>query len=532
MTDFSVDDAVGQTERQFRLLVQSVTDYAIYMLDPLGHVISWNPGAQRFKGYEAGEILGEHFSRFYTESDRGQGIPKAALTTALTTGRFEAEGKRVRKDGSEFWAHVVIDCVRDDHGAHVGFAKITRDITAQRDAQEALEEMRSRLFQSQKMEAVGQLTGGIAHDFNNLLTIVMGGLESIGRQVPLIPDSPARARISRSRELALQGVHRAATLTSRLLAFARQQPLTPVVIDANKLVAGIAEMLRRTLGEAISLETVQGGGLWATFVDANQLESALLNLAVNARDAMVDGGRLTIETANSYLDDDYVGRLAEAVAPGQYVMIAVSDTGVGMDARTLEKAMEPFFTTKPIGQGTGLGLSQVYGFIRQSSGHVLIYSEVGEGSTVKLYLPRHTGELKPPVAAPRHRVAQAVGDECILIVEDDEILRGYAADILRELGYRVLEAENGAAALQALAEHSEVNLLFTDVIMPGGLNGRQLADRALALRPNLKVLFTTGYTRNAIVHHGRLDSGVNLIGKPYSFEQLAARVRACFDAVG
>jgi PAS domain S-box-containing protein len=528
MTGNSDDDSV-QAERQFRLLVQSVTDYAIYMLDPQGRVISWNPGAQRFKGYEAGEIVGEHFSRFYTEADRQQGIPEEALETAESTGRFEAEGKRVRKDGSEFWAHVVIDCVRDDLGQHVGFAKITRDITAQRKAREDLEAMQQKLFQSQKMEAVGQLTGGIAHDFNNLLTIIMGGLESIGRQIALIPESPPVARIARSRELALQGVHRAATLTSRLLAFARQQPLTPVVVDANKLVAGIAEMLRRTLGEAVSLEIVQGGGLWRTFVDSNQLESALLNLAVNARDAMVEGGRLTIETANASLDDDYVRRLPEVVAPGQYVLIAVSDTGAGMDPNTVARAMEPFFTTKPVGQGTGLGLSQVYGFIRQSFGHMKIYSELGEGTSIKLYLPRHTGDPQTDPGATRKHVSPAMGDECILIVEDDEVLRRYAAEILIELGYRIFEAEDGATALEALGQHPEINLLFSDVIMPGGLNGRQLAEQAQAVNPRLKILFTTGYTRNAIVHHGRLDAGVQLIGYPYSFEQLAAKVRACLD---
>jgi PAS domain S-box-containing protein len=530
MNGFSPHDPVQHAERQFRLLVQGVTDYAIYMLDTQGRIISWNPGAQRFKGYEADEILGEHFSRFYTEEDRRQGVPEAALRTARSTGRFEAEGRRVRKDGSQFLAHVILEAIRDDDGELVGFAKITRDITEQREAQRALEEMRQKLFQSQKMEAVGQLTGGVAHDFNNLLTIVMGGLESIGRQIPLLADSAAAARIARSRELALEGVRRAATLTSRLLAFARQQPLTPVVVDANKLVSGITEMLRRTLGEAVSLETVLGGGVWSTFIDANQLENALLNLAVNARDAMPNGGRLTIETANAHLDEAYVRGLSEIVAPGQYVLVAVSDTGTGMDAATLEKAAEPFFTTKPIGQGTGLGLSQVYGFIRQSSGHLRLYSEFGEGTTVKLYLPRYVGPQQGIVGEIGPKAAQALGDESILIVEDDEMLRTYAAEILRELGYRTVEAENAPSALEALAQHPEIDLLFTDVIMPGGFNGRQLADQALAMKPTLKVLFTTGYTRNAIVPQGRLDPGVNVIGKPYSFEQLAMKIRACFDA--
>jgi PAS domain S-box-containing protein len=531
-TELSSDLALQQEERQFRLLVQGVTDYAIYMLDPRGHIISWNPGARRFKGYEAAEILGQHFSRFYTEEDRLHKVPQRALQTAQTEGRFESEGKRVRKDGSQFWAHVVIDAIYDPDGRLVGFAKITKDITEQRETRLALEEAREELFQSQKMEAIGQLTGGVAHDFNNLLTVILGGLESIGRQIPLLPESPATVRITRSREMAVVGVKRAATLTSRLLAYARQQALTPAHVDANKLVSGIAEMLRRTLGEAISLETVVGGGLWSTFIDPHQLESALLNLAVNARDAMPQGGRLTIETANASLDEAYVDQVSELVAPGQYVLIAVSDTGSGMDAATLQRAFEPFFTTKPIGQGTGLGLSQVYGFIRQSAGHIKIYSEIGEGTTVKLYLPRDRGVAQDETPATSVQSPHAIGTECILVVEDDEVLRAYAGEILRELGYRVVEAENGAAALKALAQNSGITLLFTDVIMPGGMNGRQLADQALAMKPDLKVLFTTGYTRNAIVHHGRLDSDGDLIGKPYSFEQLAAKIRASLDAEG
>ena len=526
----SSDLAVQQEERQFRLLVQGVTDYAIYMLSPAGNVISWNPGAQRFKGYIAEEILGQHFARFYTEEDRHVGVPDRALQTAREHGRFESEGKRVRKDGSEFWAHVVIDAIRDSDGELIGFAKITKDITEQRESRQALEHAREALFQSQKMEAIGQLTGGVAHDFNNLLTVILGGLESIGRQITLLPESPATIRIARSRELSVVGVKRAATLTSRLLAFARQQALAPISVDIKKLIAGIEEMLRRTIGEAITLETVGSAGLWTTFVDPHQLENAILNLAVNARDAMPQGGRLTIETSNASLDDAYVGPLPELVLPGQYVLIAVSDTGMGMDAATIQRAFEPFFTTKPIGQGTGLGLSQVYGFIRQSAGHIKIYSEVGEGTTVKLYLPRYRGAAQEETPVVISQSPRAIGAEYILVVEDDEVLRGYATEILRELGYQIFEAENGAAALQILDDHPEIDLLFTDVIMPGGLNGRQLADQALVAKPTLKVLFTSGYTRNAIVHHGRLDPDISLIGKPYSFEQLAAKIRLCLDA--
>jgi signal transduction histidine kinase len=404
----------------------------------------------------------------------------------------------------------------------------TRELETEFEARQKAEEA---LRQAQKMEAVGQLTGGIAHDFNNLLTIVVGGLEAIGRQIPMLRVSPAATRIARARDMALQGAHRAVTLTSRLLAFSRQQPLAPQALDANKLVAGICELLRRTLGEAVALETVLAGGLWLTFADSNQLENAVLNLAVNARDAMPDGGKLTIETANCHLDEAYVGDIAEPVMSGQYVMIAIADTGAGMDKATLEKAFEPFFTTKDIGKGTGLGLSQVYGFVRQSAGHVKIYSEAGEGTTVKIYLPRHRGEsdsMKPedvPSGA-----ARAIGLESILVVEDDNSLRAYTTESLRELGYRVLEAASAAEALEVLGNDRHVDLLFTDVVMPGGTNGRQLADEASRRQPKLKVLFTTGYTRNAIVHHGRLDPGIHLIGKPFSFHELASRIRTRLDA--
>ncbi|MFG1420719.1 PAS domain S-box protein [Roseixanthobacter liquoris] len=519
-----------RTEQQFTLLVQSVTDYAIYMLDPDGRIASWNRGAQRFKGYEAEEVLGQHVSLFYTEEDRRADIAQHALRIASETGRFESEGQRVRKDGSKFWAHVVIDAIHDKQGNLLGFAKITRDITERRESERALEETRRALFQAQKMEAVGQLTGGIAHDFNNLLTVILGGLDSIGRQLQFLEDSSIKARITRSREMALTGAQRAASLTSRLLAFSRQQPLAPRALDVNKLVSGVTDLLRQTLGEAISLEMVLGGGVWPTFIDGNQLESALINLAINARDAMSQGGKLTIETVNADLSDAYVAALTEPVAPGQYVLIAVTDTGVGMDTATLEKVFEPFFTTKAAGKGTGLGLSQVYGFIRQSSGHVKLYSETGIGTTVKLYLPRYFGSVEASSDHGGTAAAHAVGAECILVVEDDDALRGYATEMLRELGYRVLEAGNGIAALGVLAQHPEVDLLFTDVIMPGGINGRQLADQAQVRQPGLKVLFTTGYTRNAIVHNGQLDTGVELISKPYSFDQLAAKVRRSLDA--
>jgi signal transduction histidine kinase len=403
----------------------------------------------------------------------------------------------------------------------------THELEAQHEARRKAEDL---LRQSQKMEAVGQLTGGVAHDFNNLLTVIMGGLDVIGRELAKLGDIPSAARIGRARDLAMQGAQRAAVLTNRLLAFSRQQALDPRPLDANRLVADTAELLRRTLGEAIALETVLAGGLWLAFADQNQLETAILNLAVNARDAMPEGGKMTIETANTYLDEAYAEAVAEPLEPGQYVLIAVADTGSGMDRSALERAFEPFFTTKVAGRGTGLGLSQVYGFVRQSSGHVRIYSEPGHGTTVKLYLPRHQGaDAQVPATKRAAGAARAIGRETILVVEDDQALRAFAVEALGELGYRVLHAADAQVALGILDGEPAIDLLFTDVVMPGGMNGRQLADEAAKRRPRLKVLFTTGYTRNAIIHHGRLDPGVNLIGKPYTFEELGSRVRSLLD---
>ena len=403
----------------------------------------------------------------------------------------------------------------------------TRELEAENEARKTAEET---LRQAHKMEAVGQLTGGIAHDFNNLLTIILGGLDIIGRQIPNLDTSPVVSRIVRGKDMAIESARRAAKLISRLLAFARQQPLDPKNVDANKLVTGTCELLRRTLGEAVSLEAVLAGGVWRILVDANQLENALVNLAVNARDAMPNGGRVTIETANCHLDEGYVSMLAEPVRVGQYVMIAVADIGGGMERATVERVFEPFFTTKGIGKGTGLGLSQVYGFVRQSAGHVRIYSEVGEGTTVKIYLPRHAGENDHPAEIERMSAATgAIGAECILVVEDDDALRTYAVEVLNDLGYSVLAAPNPAVALEIIDRGHDVDLLFTDIVMPGGMNGRQLADEVMRRRPGMKVLFTTGYTRNAIVHQGRLDPGVEMIGKPFTFQELGARIRAILD---
>ncbi|WP_337186338.1 PAS domain S-box protein [Phenylobacterium sp.] len=517
-----VQETLRRTEEQFRLLVQGVTDYALYMLDVEGRVSSWNSGAQRIKGYTRDEIVGEHFSRFYAEDEQRDGVPAAGLRTAEHEGRWETEGWRVRKDGSRFWAHVIIDAIRSDDGDLVGFAKITRDITERREAEQALEETRRALFQSQKMEAVGQLTGGVAHDFNNLLTVIMGGLDTISRK------AGDASRTQRALEMARHAAERAASLTAGLLAFSRKQALQPTPTDLNALVRDMTELLHRSLGEQVELEGVLSSRLWRVEVDQNQLESAILNLAVNARDAMPGGGKLTLETANTYLDAGYAAQDAEVV-PGQYVMISVTDSGSGIPADILSKVFEPFFTTKELGRGTGLGLSMVYGFVKQSGGHVTIYSEIGQGTCVKLYLPRYRGadEADPASSDPGRPTAE--GDEVVLVVEDNPDVRAYSVMSLTELGYQVLEAVDAEGALAVLASAQRVDLLFTDVVLPGK-TGRALADEAWTLRPALKVLFTTGYSRNAIVHQGRLDEGVELLPKPFTFEQLASRIREVLDS--
>jgi PAS domain S-box-containing protein len=377
--------------------------------------------------------------------------------------------------------------------------------------------------QLQKMEAVGQLTGGVAHDFNNLLQVIVGNLEIIRRSA-----GADNARILRAVELALDGARAGAAMTQRLLAFARRQPLDPKPIDVNVLVNGMSELMHRALGETIEIEVVLGAGLWRIEADANELERAILNLAVNARDAMPEGGKLTVETANCHIDEAYASLNPEA-SPGQYVAISVTDTGTGMDADTMRQAFEPFFTTKPVGRGTGLGLSQVYGFVKQSGGHVKLYSEPGVGTMVRMYLPRLQGAAAQASPSSAPAAAQGGRQEVVLVVEDDDKVRSLSVEMLRELGYQVLEAADGPRALQILEVRDDVALLFTDVVLPGGMTGAQVAARAKASHPALQVLFTTGYARNAIVHHGRLDPGVQLLTKPFTFADLAAKVRAILD---
>jgi PAS domain S-box-containing protein len=509
--------ALQRSERQFQQLVAGITDCAIYMIDRNGFVASWNLGAERIKGYDAEEIIGQHFGIFYNEEDRAAGLPAEVLRAAATQGKYEAENWRVRKDGTRFWASVLIDPIRDSAGEIVGFAKITRDMTERRAMQE-------QLHQSQKMEAIGQLTGGVAHDFNNLLTVILGNLESLARYIPEAP----RAR--RALDQATRGAQRAATLTSQLLAFSRRQPLNPKPTDANQLVSGMSDLIRRSLGESIAIETVLAAGVWRIEVDSNQLENALLNLAVNARDAMPKGGKLTLETTNAHIDEQYAGQYAE-ISPGQYVLISVSDTGAGMTREVLARAFDPFFTTKPLGEGTGLGLSQVFGFVKQSGGHIKLYSEIGQGTTVKIYLPRSTSAAVPDEAESPLSESRGDSSEAILVVEDDDGVRLYSTESLRDLGFTVHEANDASSALRILEHHPEIMLLFTDVGLPG-INGRELVERARRIRPGLRVLFTTGYARNAIVHQGRLDPGVELLPKPFTRAQLGERVRAVLDAPG
>jgi PAS domain S-box-containing protein len=510
---------------RLQLLIDAVVDYAIFQLDENGRIATWNTGAKRIKGYADTEIIGEHFSRFYTEEDQKAGVPQRALETAAQTGKYEAEGWRVRKDGSKFWASVVIDAILDHKTSKViGFAKVTRDITERLEAQQKLKTIQEQLAVSQKMEAVGQLSGGIAHDFNNLLMIVIGNLETARHQSLKTPTNPA---LNRALTNAMRGAQRAAALTSRLLAFSRRQALVPKPTDINKFLTGATDFLQRSLGEKIQIETVEAAGLWQVEVDQNQLEAALVNLAINARDAMPDGGKLTLEGANVYVDHDYA-ELNPELPQGQYVIICVSDTGAGMAPDVQEHAFEPFFTTKELGHGTGLGLSQVYGFVKQSGGHIKIYSELNQGTTVKIYLPRLHGNSVDEVSEPEGPLSGAEETETILLVEDDSDLRTYLADVLRELDYIVIAAPNAEAGLDILKSGRAIDLLMTDIILPGA-NGRDLGSHAQRLRPQIRILYMTGYSRNAVVHQGRLDDGVDLLQKPVSQAQLATRVRAALD---
>jgi PAS domain S-box-containing protein len=498
----AAEEELRRSEERFRLLVQSITDYAIYMLDPTGKVTSWNPGAQRFKGYRTEEILGEHFSRFYTEEDRATGLPERALATAESEGKFEAEGWRLRQDGSRFWAHVIIDPVRDEGGTLVGFAKITRDLTERKQAQQRLELAQQAFFQSQKMDAIGKLTGGVAHDFNNLLAAVIGSLDLARRRLAEGGD------VTRYIDNAMKAAERGATLTQRMLSFARKQELAMEAVDVPVLVRGMADLLQRTIGAGVAIETSFPLVLPLVHADPQQLELALLNLAVNARDAMPEGGRIVIDARAEQLTSE------DGMPPRDYVALVVTDQGEGMDEATLAQAMEPFFTTKGIGKGTGLGLSMVHGFAEQCGGRLVLRSAPGEGTSAAIYLP--VTDIALPLAREAwvEQDAREMPSLRILAVDDDTLVLTNTAGMLEDLGHTVLQAISGQDALRCLRRHA-VDLVVTDFAMPR-MTGVQLADAIKVEWPDLPVLLVTGYAETPA------DTAQHLprLAKPFREDQL------------
>ncbi|WOB10248.1 PAS domain S-box protein [Piscinibacter gummiphilus] len=499
-------ELLKRSEDQFNLLVQSVTDYAIYMLDTQGRVSSWNLGAQRIKGYAPEEIIGVHFSRFYTAEDRARDRPKIALETATREGRFEGEGWRVRKDGTRFWANVVVDRIVDPSGQLLGFAKVTRDVTEKREAQHQLEIAREAFFQSQKMDAIGQLTGGVSHDFNNLLMAVLSSLALIRKRIPEDPKTQALL------DNAVRGAKRGAELTQRMLAFARRQELKPGVVHVPDLVDGMSGLLQSSLGPTVSIDTRYEELLPPVLVDGNQLELALLNLAVNARDAMPQGGVITIAARAENVTGEHPARLA----PGRYVCICVHDEGEGMDEATLARATEPFYTTKGVGKGTGLGLSMVEGLAAQSGGRLTLKSTKGEGTTAELWLPvaREQAEPAPAPVAPSE-VAQ-VAPLTVLAVDDDALVLMNTVAMLQELGHTVREALSGKEALAMLTRDASIQLLVTDQAMPQ-MTGAQLIEAARRERPGLPVILATGYAELATA----LPQNVPRLAKPFDLDALA-----------
>lgn len=498
----TTQDALRQSEQQFRLLVEGVTDYAIYMLDPTGRVASWNTGAERIKGYKASEILGQHFSRFYTEEDRLAGAPEKALETAIREGRFEKESYRLRKDGSKFIAHIVIDPIFDERRGVIGFAKITRDITEREESRLALERTREQLFHSQKMEAIGKLTGGVAHDFNNLLMVIQSSLELLRKR------TPDNAQITPLIQNALRATERGSALTQRMLAFARRQDIEKRVIDMPRLIADTRELLQRSLGPAFNVVAEFDGKIPNVLADPNQLESALLNLAFNARDAMPDGGLIAITLRGSR-------NPASDLPSGDYVSIAMKDSGHGMDADTLRQAADPFFTTKGIGKGTGLGLSMVQGMAEQAGGAFRLTSLPGAGTTAEILLPVANSDVTD------EREKQSTPDTAsrplvIVAVDDDSLVLMNTTAMLEDLGHTVLEASSAREALELL-RNTKVDLVITDHAMPG-TTGLQLAKTILAEQPNLPILLATGYAELDP------DAGIQLprLGKPFLQNDLKA----------
>jgi PAS domain S-box-containing protein len=490
-----------ESERNFRLLVEGVADCALYMLDPTGIVTSWNIGGQRIKGYAPEEILGRHFSRFYTETDRGNGKPARALTIAKEQGRYEEEGWRVRKDGTFFWASVVIDPIHED-GKLVGFAKITRDITERRDTQLKLEQMQNQLAESQKLDALGQLTGGVAHDFNNLLMVITGSIHTLKKG---IGDD---ARMQRAVTAIETATRRGAALTSQLLTFARRQSVNPEPIDVAERIEAVRDVLDTGVGGAVKLSFDIDRTIWPVTIDVAELETALVNLVINSRDAMPGGGTITIGAHNM--------TIPEGGDAGDYVGISVTDAGTGIAPDVLHKIFDPFFTTKPIGKGTGLGLSQVHGFAYQAGGTVRIESELGKGTTVTILLPRDWSSSRP---SDRSEIAEAGGSGTVLLVEDNPDVASASASLLEQLGYTVRRVADAEAAVLDV-ERDSVDLVFSDIVMPGKMDGLGLARRLKEIRPNLPVLLATGYSDAAANARGEFS----IIRKPYEIHQLSQAI--------
>lgn len=494
------------SEQKFQLLVQGVTDYALYMLDPEGYVTNWNVGAERIKGYTADEIVGCHFSQFYTEEDRLAGEPQKSLDTARREGRIEREGLRQRKDGTRFWAHVIIDAIHDERGELIGFAKITRDVTEKMETQKALNQAREELFQAQKMEAIGQLTGGIAHDFNNLLMAILGSLQILRKRMPNDPS------LSPLVDNAIQGAERGAALTQRMLAFSRRQDLNMQAVDIPALVTELMDFMQRSLGSTVRIETRLAEHLAHVMTDPVQLETALLNLVVNARDAMPGGGAIIIEAR----EIDIPARRG-SLKPGRYVELSVADTGEGMDEETLIQATTPFFTTKGVGKGTGLGLSMVQGLTEQSGGKLAIESRKGEGTKVSLFLPSaDTPASSQPAEAAAASVAAPRKQLTVLAVDDDALVLMNTTLMLEDLGHQVIEAYSGVDALNTLRNgDNRIDLVITDHSMPR-MSGSELAAEIQAQWPDLPIVLATGYAELPSGGDNRLPR----LGKPFSQDQL------------
>ena len=489
--------ALAESEAKFRMLVSGVTDYALYMLDPAGTVTNWNAGGQRIKGYTADEIVGQHFSRFYSETDRAAGKPARALEIAKTTGRYEEEGWRVRKDGTFFWASVIIDPIRDDAGKLVGYAKITRDISERREAQLKLEKMQKQLAESQKMDALGQLTGGVAHDFNNLLMIVSGNVQTLKKAVA---DNPKAARALSAIEVATQ---RGASLTRQLLTFSRRQSVNPETINVSEQIHLVQDVLNSGLGGTVSLLVDIGPDVWPVAVDLAEFETALINTVVNARDAMPQGGSVTIKAKNIGIED--------GEHKGDHVAITIEDNGVGIPEDVVSKVFDPFFTTKPVGKGTGLGLSQVHGFAHQAGGTVSLSSELGKGTSITICLPR-----AQPTKVTDDATTIEFRSGTVLLVDDNPDVADASVALLEQLGYSVRRAANAETALEEI-ERNGITLVFSDIVMPGTLDGLGLARIIREKHPQLPILLTTGYSGAAL----KAKTDFPILRKPYQIHELS-----------